>query len=124
MKRIVAILSLALFVFSLKAGAQEQAAPQQPNSSIYHITMVAKTVTAINYQHRSGSTMIDFRGTPLLPLSKGQAKIDSKKGSITIDAKFSNLQSAQTFGREYLTYVLWAITPEGKPTNLGEVMLK
>jgi outer membrane protein OmpA-like peptidoglycan-associated protein len=123
MKRIVAILSLALFVFSLKAGAQEQAAPQQPNSSIYHITMVAKTVTAINYQHRSGSTMIDFRGTPLLPLAKGQAKIDSKKGSITIDAKYSNLQSAQTFGREYLTYVLWAITPEGKPTNLGEVML-
>jgi outer membrane protein OmpA-like peptidoglycan-associated protein len=118
-----AVLSLTLLAVSLNAGAQEQSTPPQPNQSIYHVTMVGKTVTAINYQHRSGSTMIDFRGTPLLPLAKGQAKIDSKKGSITIDAKFSNLQSAQMFGREYLTYVLWAITPDGKPTNLGEVML-
>ena len=123
MNRNFAMLSLALLVFSLRAGAQEQSAPQQPNPSIYHVTMVGKTVTAINYQHRSGSTMIDFRGTPLLPLAKGQAKIDSKKGSITIDAKFNNLQSAQMFGREYLTYVLWAITPDGKPTNLGEVIM-
>src|SRR5580658_6154276 len=123
MNRHFAMLSLALLVFSLKAGAQEQTSPQQPNPSIYHVTMVGKTVTAINYQHRSGSTMIDFRGTPLLPLAKGQAKIDSKKGSITIDAKFNNLQSAQMFGREYLTYVLWAITPDGKPTNLGEVIM-
>lgn len=123
MNRIVAILSLVLLVFSSKASAQEQPAPEQPNSSIYSVTVVAKTVTAINYQHRTGSTMIDFRGTALLPLAKGQAKIDSKKGSITIDTKFSNLQPAQMFGREYLTYVLWAITPEGKPTNLGEVML-
>ncbi len=117
------MLSLVLLAFSLKVGAQEQSAPPQSDSSIYHLTMVGKTVTAINYQHRSGSTMIDFRGTPVLPLAKGQAKIDSKKGSITIDAKFSNLQSAQMFGREYLTYVLWAITPDGKPTNLGEVTL-
>jgi outer membrane protein OmpA-like peptidoglycan-associated protein len=123
MKRILAVPSLALVIFCWSVQAQDQAPAQQPNSSIYHITMVAKTVTAINYQHRSGSTMIDFRGTPLLPLAKGQAKIDSKKGSITIDSKFSNLQPATTFGAEYLTYVLWAITPEGKPTNLGEVML-
>ena len=119
----IARLSLARLAFSLKVGAQEQSAPPQPNQSIYHVTMVGKTVTAINYQHRSGSTMIDFRGTPLLPLAKGQAKIDSKKGSITSDAKFNNLQSAQMFGHEYLTHVLWAITPDSKPTNLGEVML-
>jgi outer membrane protein OmpA-like peptidoglycan-associated protein len=123
MNRKFAMLSLVLLAFSLKVGAQEQSAPPQPNQSIYHVTMVGKTVTAINYQHRSGSTMIDFRGTPLLPLAKGQARIDSKKGSITIDAKFSNLQSAQMFGREYLTYVLWAITPDDKPTNLGDVTL-
>jgi outer membrane protein OmpA-like peptidoglycan-associated protein len=123
MNRKSAMLTLALLAFSLKLGAQEQNAPSQPNPAIYQVTMVGKTVTAINYQHRSGSTMIDFRGTPLLPLAKGQAKIDSKKGSITIDAKFNSLQPAQMFGREYLTYVLWAITPDGKPTNLGDVML-
>jgi outer membrane protein OmpA-like peptidoglycan-associated protein len=123
MNRKLAMLCLALLAFSLKVGAQVQSAPPQPNPSIYHVTMVGKTVTAINYQHRSGPTMIDFRGTPLLPLAKGQARIDSKKGSITIDAKFNSLQPAQMFGREYLTYVLWPITPDGKPTNLGEVTL-
>jgi len=79
MNRKIAMLGLVLLAFSLEAGAQEQSAPSQPNQSIYHVTMVGKTVTAINYQHRSGSTMIDFRGTPLLPLAKGQAKIDSKR---------------------------------------------
>src|SRR3984957_14543090 len=67
--------------------------------------------------------MIDFRGTPLLPLAKGDAKVDSKKGSIVISANFKNLQPAQVFGKEYLTYVLWAITPEGKPSNLGELVI-
>ncbi len=90
---------------------------------MYHITMVAKTVTAINYEHRNGSTPVGFTGTPLLPLAKGQATVSSKQGSITINSSFKNMQPAQNFGKEYLTYVLWAITPEGKATNLGEVQL-
>src|SRR6202050_3998096 len=67
--------------------------------------------------------MIGFQGTPLLPLAKGDAKVDSKQGSIVVSASFRNMQSAQKFGKEYLTYVLWAITPEGKPNNLGELLL-
>jgi outer membrane protein OmpA-like peptidoglycan-associated protein len=90
---------------------------------MYQITMVSKSVTAINYEHRNGSTMVDFTGTPLLPLASGQATVNSKQGSITISASFKKLQPAQTFGKEYLTYVLWAITPEGKPSNLGEILL-
>ena len=117
------ILIAALVVVSA-AGAQQQAAPaQQGNTAIYNVTVVAKTVTAISYQHRSGSTMIGFQGTPLLPLAKGDAKVDSKQGSIVVSASFRNMQPAQMFGKEYLTYVLWAITPEGKPNNLGELLL-
>jgi outer membrane protein OmpA-like peptidoglycan-associated protein len=67
--------------------------------------------------------MVDFRGTPLIPLAKGAAKVDSKQGSIVVSASFKDMQPAQVFGKEYLTYVLWAITPEGKPNNLGEVLL-
>ena len=67
--------------------------------------------------------MIGFQGTPLLPLAKGDAKVDSKQGSIVVSASFKNMQPAQMFGKEYLTYVLWAITPEGKPNNLGELLL-
>src|SRR5438132_5598733 len=67
--------------------------------------------------------MVDFRGTPLLPNAKGEARVESKQGYIGIEVEFDNLQSATRFGAEYLTYVMWAITPEGRPTNLGEVIL-
>ncbi|MGC2718249.1 MAG: DUF4398 domain-containing protein, partial [Candidatus Acidiferrales bacterium] len=122
MKRISASVLLAILVLALNATAQ-QPAQNQNNTSMYQITMVSKSITAINYQHRNGSTMVDFTGTPLLPLASGRATINSKQGSITIQSDFKKLQPAQTFGKEYLTYVLWAITPEGKPTNLGEVLL-
>lgn len=91
---------------------------------IYKVTVVARTTKAINYRHRSGATKVDFRGTALMPQAQGEAKVDSKQGRIEIDAKFNHLTPATQFGPEYLTYVLWAITPEGRASNLGEVLLK
>jgi outer membrane protein OmpA-like peptidoglycan-associated protein len=90
---------------------------------IYRITVVERTTKAINYNHRSGSTKIDFRGTPLLPEARGEATVESKQGVIRIDARMEKLQPATKFGPEYLTYVMWAITPEGRATNVGEVLL-
>jgi outer membrane protein OmpA-like peptidoglycan-associated protein len=90
---------------------------------IYRITVVERTTKAINYNHRSGSTKIDFRGTPLLPEARGEATVESKQGVIKIDARMEKLQPATKFGPEYLTYVMWAITPEGRATNVGEVLL-
>ena len=90
---------------------------------IYRVTVVARTTKAINYHHRSGSTMIDFRGTALMPEARGEAKVESKQGVIKIDAQMEKLQPATNYGPEYLTYVLWAITPEGRATNVGEVLL-
>jgi outer membrane protein OmpA-like peptidoglycan-associated protein len=90
---------------------------------IYRITVVERTTKAVNYNHRSGSTKIDFRGTPLLPEARGQASVESKQGVIKIGARMENLQPATKFGPEYLTYVMWAITPEGRATNVGEVLL-
>ena len=90
---------------------------------IYRITVVERTTKAINYNHRSGSTKIDFRGTSLLPEARGEATVQSKQGVISIDARMEKLQPATKFGPEYLTYVMWAITPEGRATNVGEVLL-
>jgi outer membrane protein OmpA-like peptidoglycan-associated protein len=81
-----------------------------------------RTAKAISYQHRSGATKIDFRGTSLMPNAHGQAKVESKQGYIGIEAEFRNLPEATQFGAEYLTYVLWAITPEGRTSNLGEIL--
>ena len=93
------------------------------SAPVYRVTVVARTTTAINYNHRSGSTNIDFRGTALLPEARGEARVESKQGVIKIDARMERLQPATRFGPEYLTYVMWAITPEGRATNVGEVLL-
>ena len=90
---------------------------------IYRVNVVARSTKAINYRNRGGATKIDFEGTPLLPKSHGQAKVESKQGYIEIEVEFRNLQPATAYGPEYLTYVMWAITPEGRTTNLGEVLL-
>ena len=90
---------------------------------IYRITVVERTTKAINYNHRSGSTKIDFRGTALLPEARGEATVESKQGVIKIGARMEKLQPATKFGPEYLTYVMWAVTPEGRATNVGEVLL-
>ena len=89
---------------------------------VYKIQVVARDIPAINYFHRSGSTKIGFEGTPLLPYAKGSATVESNKGQVSIDAHFEGLKPANGFAVEYLTYVLWAISPEGRPQALGEVL--
>lgn len=90
---------------------------------IYRVNVTARTAKAINYQHRSGATKIDFRGTELLSNARGEAKVESKQGYIEIEVEFDELRPANNLGAEYLTYVLWAITPEGRTSNLGEILL-
>jgi outer membrane protein OmpA-like peptidoglycan-associated protein len=104
-------------------SADVAARPATGSIPIYRVTVIARTTTAINYNHRSGSTHIDFRGTELLPDARGEARVESKQGVIKIDARMEKLQPATKFGPEYLTYVMWAITPEGRATNVGEVLL-
>jgi flagellar motor protein MotB len=94
--------------------------PQQV--PIYSVTVTERTVKAISYQYRNGPTQIDFRGTVLLPDAKGDAVVESKAGRTEIDAHVDHLPAPTRFGHEYLTYVLWAITPEGHPKNLGEML--
>ena len=88
---------------------------------IFRVAVVGRTTAAINYRPRSGDTKVDFAGTALMPEAKGYAEVSGEKGYIEIDARFDELQPPTRFGPEYLTYVLWAITPEGRATNLGEV---
>ncbi len=106
---------------TLQVGRDTQRS--ENNAPIYQVRVVGNSVTAISYEHRNGSTEVGFQGTPLLASAKGQAKVESKQGRLAINAEFKDLVPAQRFGPEYITYVLWAITPEGKTNNLGEVLL-
>jgi len=67
--------------------------------------------------------MINFQGTNLMPAAAGEAKVESKRGALEIEAVFTGLDKPTSFGNEYLTYVLWAISPEGRPVNIGEVLV-
>jgi len=120
MRRILAIV-FALGVTSTMALAQTTV--QEQPTFIYKITVVGRTIPAVNYRHHSGWSKVDFRGTSLMPQAQGSAQINSKPGVTTIDADMKHLGAPGQFGPEYLTYVLWAITPEGRPKNLGEVLL-
>jgi outer membrane protein OmpA-like peptidoglycan-associated protein len=125
------LLTLGLSALGMTAtvGAFAQANPQtmpverMDHMSTFRVTVVSRNVQAVNYEHRSGSSKLDFIGTDLMPSANGEAKVDSKRGSIEIDAEFGDLRRPTTFGNEYLTYVLWAISPEGRAVNLGEVLV-
>jgi outer membrane protein OmpA-like peptidoglycan-associated protein len=115
-------------VLALGASAQAQTQTQVPADSgnptpTYRINVVSRTTRAVSYKHRSGATKINFQGTDLMPSAAGEAKVNSKRGALTVEVEFSGLDRPTTFGNEYLTYVLWAISPEGRPVNIGEVLV-
>ncbi len=114
------LLLLLLFCPTGVAAQTEQTANQ--TVPVYHVTVVGRTIKAINYKPLSGSTKIDFRGTDLMAHASGKAVVAGKRGATYVHADFKDLGSPTAFGPEYLTYVLWAITPDGRPTNVAEVV--
>ena len=88
------------------------------------VAPVPGTAKAINYRNLTGSTEIGFHGSVLLPQAKGVAKVQNRAGSMSIKARFAQMEPASRFGAEYMTYVLWAVTPVGRPVNLGEVIVR
>ena len=121
-----------LFVIgsALSVSAFAQTGPQQAialvplgSMPVFVVTETSRNVEAVDYQHRSGASEVDLAGTALLPSADGKAKVRSKRGTMEVEADFGNLQGPTTFGAEYLTYVLWAISPDGHAVNLGEVLI-
>jgi outer membrane protein OmpA-like peptidoglycan-associated protein len=103
-------------------GVEQGPSEMRDGVPIYKVQVVGRDIPAINYFHRKDSTKVGFVGTDLMPGAKGSAKVNSRLGRTSIDASFERLSPANGFGPEYLTYVLWGITPEGRPVNLGEVL--
>ena len=122
------LLLVAGIALSLSALAQTTSQtsltvePMSPTPT-FRVNVISRSVQAVNYRHRSGATKLDFAGTNLMTLANGEAQVNSKRGAIEIEAEFGNLEKPTTFGNEYLTYILWAISPEGRAVNLGEVLL-
>src|SRR4029434_7167063 len=103
---------------------QQQIAVSEGPLPLFRITVVGRTTPEINYRPRRGDTKVDFQGTALMPQAVGEAKVSGEQGYMNVEAKFDKFAAASSFGSEYLTYVLWAVTPEGRATNLGEIQIK
>jgi hypothetical protein len=123
--KLLLTLSFALSLTALAQTNSQTPMTVEPaaRTQTFRVNVISRNVQAVNYRHRSGATKVDFAGTDLMPSANGQAKVESKRGSIVIEVEFGNLQRPTTFGNEYLTYILWAISPEGRAVNLGEVLV-
>ena len=107
---------------SQSQNPNNQDAQSNEQTPVYRVTVIQRTTEAVNYRDRSGSTEVDFKGTPLMPRADGHAKVTGHTGRFAVDATLHHIGPARGFGPEYLTYVLWAITTEGRAVNLGEVI--
>jgi outer membrane protein OmpA-like peptidoglycan-associated protein len=112
---------LGLFAASEMARGQAAANSSSPSTAVTNT--VSRTTKAMNYR-RGSATTVEFRGTELMQLASGEARVQNKGNRIEIETRFEGLEDATKFGLEYLTYVLWAVSPQGRAVNLGEVMLK
>jgi outer membrane protein OmpA-like peptidoglycan-associated protein len=118
------LFALSILLMASWALAQETSTPVEPmdQTPVFRVKVVSRTTKAVNYRHRGGSTTVDLKGTSLMPEAGGHAKVDGKEGRLAISAEVQHLQPATKFGGQYLTYVLWAVTPEGRSVNLGEMI--
>ena len=116
MNRFLKVL-LPLVCVCLAAGfASAQNSKEVPAADV-----ISKTIKAVGYEVGGGSTKMIFLGTSAASQASGEAKVEAKKGGTTIDLKVQSLPQPTTLGAEFLTYVLWTITPDGSTTNLGEI---
>jgi outer membrane protein OmpA-like peptidoglycan-associated protein len=116
-------LTLGLSAFAQTNSQSTMVVEPMEHTPTFRVTVVSRSIQAVNYKHRGGATKLDFAGTDLMPQARGQAKVESKKGYIEIEVEFANLERPTSFGNEYLTYILWAISPEGRAINLGEILV-
>ena len=116
-------LTLSLSAFAQTNSQTIDGVEHMNSTPTFRVVVISRSVQAVNYKHRSGSSKLDFAGTTLMPSANGVAEVNGHRGSIVIQAEFGDLQKPTTFGNEYLTYVLWAISPEGRAVNLGEVLV-
>ena len=111
----------AAALLTLPANAQS---PGDPPPTVFRVEVVSRSTKAINYHHRQGSTTVTLEGSAFAQRAKGEVKVDSKTGATKVDAYIEKMPPASALSEGYLTYVLWAITPEGRAENMGELMLE
>ena len=125
MKFVAALVAMSALLSAQEPNPTQGPRPGFPADSVpvFRVTVVSRTIKAINFHHRTGSTNVDLKGTAIMPQATGVARVQSNTGATKMTLDIKKMSAPQSFGAEYLTFVAWAITPEGRADNLGEVVL-
>jgi len=91
------------------------------SSAVWAQNDARRQTVAITYPLDQAVT-VRFQGTTRLPRISGEAKVrrTGRRGT-RVEMDLKNLPRALELGGIYTTYVLWAISPEGRADNLGEI---
>jgi hypothetical protein len=108
--------TLGLCVLLVTAVPAESQSPQAPASEV-----TGRSIKAIGYNVGGGGTTVDLKSSGLIPAATGEAKVEAKGSVTTIEVKVRELALPTPLGTEFLSYVVWAVSPEGRAVNLGEV---
>jgi len=111
--------TLSFLVLGLAVGT----ASAQVQQDVPESNLISKSVKAVGYRVGGGSTKVDLKGTELMSLASGEAKVDARQGKTNIEVAVKNLEPPSKFGAEFLTYVLWVVTPDGRSGNTGEILI-
>ena len=85
--------------------------------------VINKSIKAVGYEVGGGATKIIFLGTSAASQASGEAKVEAKTGGTSIELKVTSMPQPTTLGAEFLTYVLWTVTPDGNTTNIAEISI-
>lgn len=108
----------SLVLMSVSAGTAIAQSQEPPSSAV-----VSKSTKAIGYKVGGGSTMVDLVGTELMRQADGEAKVEAKQSATRLAVTVRNMAPASTLGSEFLTYILWTVTPDGRTGNTGEIFI-
>jgi outer membrane protein OmpA-like peptidoglycan-associated protein len=119
MQRVQKMILVLLWV-ALTAGVciaqSQQIEPTEPSENV-----ISGTVAAVGYPVGGGGTKVTMVAQPAASQASGEAKVEAKRGGTDVSLKVAGLPQPTVLGPEFLTYVLWTVTPDGTTTNLGEI---
>jgi len=125
MRLVVLTIALGASALAWPSAAHATPLPQAgTNPTTITTPTIARTIRAVNYRRAGGATKVTFQGTELMQGASAEAKVENKNGRMEIEVQVTGLLDATKFGLEYLAYVFWAVSPQGRAQNLGEIVVK
>src|SRR5438094_1826205 len=117
--RVYRVLALSFLALGVVAGTASAQAQQDKDES----NVTSKSVKAGGYRVGDWSTKVDLKGTELMSQAAGEAKVEARQGKTNIEVSIKDLAPPTKLGAEFLTYVLWVVTPDGRSGNTGEILI-